>query len=77
MDAVNIFMGEEITYHSSSLDDARKEGARIVHWVPSESNNRVGLVMPDAETLYGYIELLQMFLVSMTSSSSNGLDSPG
>jgi len=56
MDAVNIFMGEEITYHSSSLDDARKEGARIVHWVPSESNNRVGLVMPDAETLYGYIE---------------------
>ena len=56
MDAVNIFMGEEITYHSSSLEDARKEGARIVHWVPSESNNRVGLVMPDAETLYGYIE---------------------
>lgn len=56
MDAVNIFMGEEITYHSSSLGDARKEGARIVHWVPSESNNRVGLVMPDAETLYGYIE---------------------
>jgi glutamyl-tRNA synthetase len=56
MDAVNIFMGEEITYHSSSLEEARKEGARIVHWVPSESNNRVGLVMPDAETLYGYIE---------------------
>jgi glutamyl-tRNA synthetase len=56
MDAVNIFISEEITYHSSSLEDARSEGARIVHWVPGESNNPVTLVMPDASTKDGLIE---------------------
>lgn len=56
MDAVNIFIGEEITYHSLSLEDARSDGARIVHWVPGESNNPVGLVMPDASTMDGLIE---------------------
>lgn len=56
MDAVNIFIGEEIAYHSSSLEDARSEGARIVHWVPIKSNNPVNLVMPDAQILKGFIE---------------------
>jgi glutamyl-tRNA synthetase len=56
MDAVNIFINKEITYHSSSLEDARSAGARIVHWVPGESNNPVTLVMPDASTKDGLIE---------------------
>lgn len=56
MDAVNIFIGEDITYYSSSLEDARKEGARIVHWVPAESKASVDLVMPDANVVSGFIE---------------------
>lgn len=56
MDAVNIFIGDEVTYHSSELEDARREGARIVHWVPAEINYPVDLVMPDATTLNGFIE---------------------
>lgn len=56
MDAVNIYIGEEIYYHSSSLEEAREAGARIVHWLPSASNNLMDLVMPDADLLNGLIE---------------------
>jgi glutamyl-tRNA synthetase len=56
MDAVNILIGDEVTYHSTSLEDARKNGAKIVHWVPFSSNNPVELVMPDASLLNGLIE---------------------
>ena len=57
MDAINIYLGEEVTYHSSSLEEARKEKARIVHWVPASSNSSVELVMPDATRKNGFIEL--------------------
>ncbi len=56
MDAVNIFIGDEVTYHSASLEEARKSDARIVHWVPSSSNYQVELVMPDASVSNGLIE---------------------
>ena len=56
MDAVNIFLGEEVTYHSSSLEDAREEKARIVHWVPESSNREVEVVMSDASHQKGFIE---------------------
>lgn len=56
MDAVNIKIADEITYHSSSLEDARKEKARIVHWVPVSSNKRVKVMMQDANLLSGFIE---------------------
>lgn len=56
MDAVNIFLGEEVTYHSSSLEDAREEKARIVHWVPESSNREVEVVMSDASHQTGFIE---------------------
>ncbi|MCE5213220.1 MAG: glutamate--tRNA ligase [Methanobacterium sp.] len=56
MDAVNIFIGDEVTYHSASLEEARKSDARIVHWVPSSSNYQVELVMPDARISNGLIE---------------------
>lgn len=56
MDCINISIGEDITYHSSSLEEAREENARIVHWVPYSSNNQVEVVMPDASTAGGVIE---------------------
>ena len=56
MDAVNIFLGEEVTYQSSSLEDAREEKARIVHWVPESSNKKVEVVMSDASHQTGFIE---------------------
>ena len=56
MDGINIFIGEEISYQSSSLEEARDENARIVHWVPYSSNNLVDVVMPDASLITGFIE---------------------
>ncbi len=56
MDAINIRIGEEIIYHSSSLEDARKAGARIVHWVPSKSNKQLEMIMTDASMQNGFIE---------------------
>jgi glutamyl-tRNA synthetase len=56
MDAINIFIGMKITYHSASLEEAREEKARIVHWVPYSSNNPVEVVMPDASSSSGVIE---------------------
>jgi glutamyl-tRNA synthetase len=56
MDGINIFIGEDVIYHSSTLEDARKVNARIVHWVPYSSNNPVEVIMPDANTASGFIE---------------------
>lgn len=56
MDGINILVGDDISYHSSSLDEARKENAKIVHWVPYSTNNQLEVVMPDASTARGVIE---------------------
>lgn len=57
MDAVNItFEDGEATYHSSDLEDARKEKAMIVQWVPYEGSPNASVVMPDASLREGKIE---------------------
>lgn len=57
MDAVNIiFEDGGAVYHSSDLEDARKEKAMIVQWVPHEGSIKASVVMPDASTREGYIE---------------------
>jgi glutamyl-tRNA synthetase len=54
MDAVNVNInGEEITYHSTSFEDARSVKARIIQWVPVEDNVNVKMVMDDASTKTG------------------------
>lgn len=54
MDAVNInISGEEITYHSTSFEDARSAKARIIQWVPVEENVNVKIVMDDASIKTG------------------------
>ncbi len=57
MDAVNIvFKDGKTTFHSSSLEEARKYNAQIVQWVPATSSPDVELVMPDNTILKGLAE---------------------
>lgn len=54
MDAVNVnISGDEVTYHSTSFEDAREVKARIIQWVPVEDNVNVKIVMDDASTKTG------------------------
>ena len=54
MDAVNVSIkGDEITYHSTSFEDAREVKARIIQWVPVDDNINVKIVMDDASTKTG------------------------
>jgi glutamyl-tRNA synthetase len=54
MDAVNVNInGEEITYHSTSFEQARDAKARIIQWVPVDENVNVKIVMDDASIKTG------------------------
>ena len=54
MDAVNVeISGDNITYHSTSFEDARAVKARIIQWVPAEDNVDVEIVMDDASIKTG------------------------
>ena len=54
MDAVNVNInGDEITYHSTSFEDAREVKARIIQWVPIDDNVNVKIVMDDASIKTG------------------------
>ena len=57
MDSINIiFKDGRTTFHSSSLEEARKYNAQIVQWVPTISSIDVELVMPDNSILKGLAE---------------------
>ncbi|MBR7050180.1 MAG: glutamate--tRNA ligase, partial [Methanobrevibacter sp.] len=54
MDAVNVdIAGDKVTYHSTSFEDAREAKARIIQWVPVDSNVNVKIVMDDASVKTG------------------------
>jgi glutamyl-tRNA synthetase len=54
MDAVNVDIdGDEITYNSTSFEDARDLKARIIQWVPAEDNVNITIVMDDASLKRG------------------------
>ena len=54
MDAVNVDIdGDEITYNSTSFEDARDLKVRIIQWVPVEDNVKVTIVMDDASLKTG------------------------
>ena len=54
MDAVNVdIKGDNISYHSTSFEDARSVKARIIQWVPVDDNVDVKIVMDDASTKTG------------------------
>ena len=54
MDAVNVdISGDDVTYHSTSFEDARDLKARIIQWVPVEDNVKVTIVMDDASLKTG------------------------
>ncbi|MCR5026725.1 MAG: glutamate--tRNA ligase [Methanobrevibacter sp.] len=58
MDAVNVdISGEEITYNSTSFEDARDMKARIIQWVPVGDNVNVKIVMDDASVKEGMGEI--------------------
>lgn len=54
MDAVNVDIKDnEVTYNSSSFEDARQIKARIIQWVPVDDNVNVTIVMDDASLKKG------------------------
>ena len=54
MDAVNVDIRDnEVTYNSTSFEDARALKAKIIQWVPSEENVNVTIVMDDASLKKG------------------------
>ena len=54
MDAVNVDIdGDDVTYHSTSFEDARDLKARIIQWVPVKDNVKVTIVMDDASLKTG------------------------
>lgn len=54
MDAVNVeIAGDNVSYHSTSFEDARAAKARIIQWVPTEDNVNVSIVMDDASIKAG------------------------
>ena len=54
MDAVNVEIdGDEITYNSTSFEEARDLKARIIQWVPVDENVKVTIVMDDASLKKG------------------------
>ena len=54
MDAVNVdISGDDVTYNSTSFEDARDLKARIIQWVPVEDNVKVTIVMDDASLKTG------------------------
>ena len=54
MDAVNVdISGDDVTYHSTSFEDARDLKARIIQWVPVKDNVKVTIVMDDASLKTG------------------------
>ena len=58
MDAVNVeISGDDIKYHSESFEEAREVKARIIQWVPIESNVNVKIVMDDASVKTGLGEV--------------------
>ena len=54
MDAVNVEIKEsDITYHSTSFEDARSIKAKIIQWVPVDDNVNVKIIMDDASIKTG------------------------
>ena len=54
MYAVNVdISGDDVTYHSTSFEDARDLKARIIQWVPVKDNVKVTIVMDDASLKTG------------------------
>ena len=58
MDAVNVDInGEDVTFNSTSFEDARDLKAKIIQWVPIDENVKVSIVMDDASIKTGLGEL--------------------
>ena len=54
MDAVNVEIKDgEISYHSTSFEEARDVKAKIIQWVPVKNNVNVKIVMDDASVKQG------------------------
>ena len=58
MDAVNVDInGEDVTFNSTSFEDARDLKAKIIQWVSVDENVKVSIVMDDASIKTGLGEL--------------------
>ena len=57
MDAVNIIFNNGIPlYHSNDFFEAKRMGAKIIHWIPEHNNLKAEIFMPDANIIKGLVE---------------------
>jgi len=57
VDAVNVkIKNKDLEYHSSSLKEARRHNARIIHWVPMEGSIPANVIMPSTKIIEGLVE---------------------
>ncbi len=57
MDCLNFTVsGERFTYDSDKVEEYRKRGKRIIHWLPAKGNVEAEVLMPDATTAKGLVE---------------------
>ena len=58
MDCFNIIKRDEntIEFYSNELDDYRKKGKSIIHWLPKDGNINAEIVMPDGTKKQGFAE---------------------
>ncbi len=57
MDLVNVkVINDRVTYIHSSLEEAQKENALIIQWIPVENSIEAKVTMPDNSVVNGFIE---------------------
>lgn len=57
MDAVNFkFDGKNFNYHSDSVDEYKKKGTAIIHWLPKEEAVKTNVLMPSNKLIKGLVE---------------------
>jgi glutamyl-tRNA synthetase len=57
MDAANIIFNNGIPfYHSNDFFEAKRMGAKIIHWIPTQKKLKAEIIMPDASIIKGFVE---------------------
>ncbi len=57
MDCLNFTAsGERFVYDSDKVEEYRKRGKKIIHWLPAKGNAEAEILMPDATTAKGLAE---------------------
>ena len=56
MDCLNFVADEKPVFDSIEIDEYKRKGEKIIHWLPAESNVEAEILMPDASYVEGLAE---------------------